>query len=487
MDYEALLLHCDLLIKAGKISAVGDALADLNSVQMPRKWRQAFAKICRRSGRIDQGLKLLYPLIRSEHVLDKPASNGEICEYAVLLSRNGSIQEALSLLSKVDDPTVPEAMLYRAFCHISSWEYSEATTHLEEFLKSSADDYSKLIGRVNLAAAYVANRDLLRADFLLSETLELARKNSATRLVGNCLELRGQVALLREDFSLARTELKNALEIFNQSGSYDQLLIFKWQAVMTSQEQKSTQPLKKFKEEALKRLHWESVREADLFQLKLEFDQKLFDHIFFGTPSESYRKRICDEVSGKPSGEYVFGAPGGPELSLGLGLIKVDHQLNPGKKIHQVIAVMLKDFYAPRNIGTLFAELYPDEFFNINSSPLRLRQLIRRTRRWLEENNLPAQVVEENGSYRFLLTGPLSIHIPLKRDAIANLPVKLKAMLQLFSEDLPFTADEACAKLKLSRSGFHRLAEWAIVSGELEKTGTGRSTQYQIKCLLKIS
>ncbi len=487
MDYEALLSHCDSLIKAGKISTVGDALADLNSVQIPRKWRQAFAKICRRSGRIEQGLKLLYPIIRSEHALDKPAENGEICEYAVLLSRNGSIQEALSLLSKVDDPKVPEAMLYRAFCYISSWDYAEATIHLEEFLNSSADNYSKLIGRVNLAAAYVATRNLVQAETLLTETIELAKTISASRLVGNCLELRGQVALLREDFPLARTELNSALEIFNQSGSYDQLLIFKWQAVMNSQEKRSTQPLKDFKEEALKRAHWESAREADLFQLKLEFDQKLFDHIFFGTPSESYRKRICDAVIGQPGSEYVLGVPGGPELNLGLGIIKGEHQLNPGKKIHQLISVMLKDFYAPRNLGTLFAELYPDEFFNINSSPLRLRQLIRRTRRWLEENNLPAQIVEENGSYRFSITGPLSIRIPSNRDTIANLPVKWKSLSEIFRSDLPFTADEACVKLNLSRSGFHRLAEWAIGSGELEKTGTGRSTQYRIKCLLKIS
>lgn len=130
-------------------------------------------------------------------------------------------------------------------------------------------------------------------------------------------------------------------------------------------------------------------------------------------------------------------------------------------------------------------ELYPDEYFDVNSSPLKLRQIIRRSRRWLEENNLAAQITEENSAYRFSIKGPLLIRIPSNRDAIANLPVKWKSLLQTFHSNLPFTADEACAKLDLSRASFHRLAEWAIYADELEKKGTGRSTKYRIKCPLK--
>jgi tetratricopeptide (TPR) repeat protein len=476
---DELVAECDLLIKAGKISSVISLISRLNLAQVPRSSCQSLAKICRRVGMVSQGLRLLQPIIRHQKEQIKIATAGEICEYSVLLSRNGSIQEALNLLTGVNARETPEASLYLAYCHISNWDYSKAIGLLQGFLNSDADSYSKLIARVNLISAHLAVSQLDEAFDLLAETIPMAEQSDASRLVGNCLELRGRVHLHRGDFSNSRMDLNQALEIFGTSQSYDRLFIHKWQAVISAFEESSVEPLIRFRQEALLGKQWESVREADLFTIKIQFDQKLLDHLTYGTPMASYRQRIHTEVGGNPSEAYLFGNAG-PCLDLTTGKINGIQDFNPGKKIHQVIAALIKDFYVPRNMGTLFSELYPNEYFDINSSPLRVRQLLRRTRQWLSENGLPASIEQKKGSYKFLIHGSFGIRIQLESPAILSSSVHWQQLKAVFSMGSPFTAKQACEKLNWPRSSFLLLAEWALATGELLKSGTGRSTVYHI-------
>jgi tetratricopeptide (TPR) repeat protein len=480
MNFEELLLNCDSLIKAGRIPAVADIIRDLNFAQVPRKSRQALAKICRRAGLIDQGLRLLYPMIRNERPLDEPATPAEICEYAVLLSRNGSVQEALNLLEPVDQSLAPESLLYKGFCHVSQWNYQKAAQNFEKFLASSADDYSKLIARVNLVAAYGFVGEFDAADRLLTEAIEMAQSIQATRLVGNCFELRGQIAFLRGDFSRSRAELNRSLEVLGQTGSYDQLLIYKWQSMMSAIEDKSVTPLLKFREEAVAQKHWESVRDTDYYQLKVNFDQKTFDHLLFGTPSESYRDRVLREVQHSASSSFLFGVSEGPQFDLQTGqLLGADESVS-GTKIHQLLAALLKDFYAPRNMGTLFAELYPNEYFDIDSSPLRVRQILRRTRRWLEAQKIPAVIEETNGSYKLVLTGNFGIQIAFERFAIDGNSAQWQKLLRFFPPGNSFSAEQACISLNVSRTGLHRLLTWAFENKLLSKSGVNKATVYQV-------
>lgn len=479
MNYDQLLVDCDTLLKAGKISSVNELIRHLNFSKVPRKYRQALGKICRRSGLIESGLRLLHPIIRSELALQVPASAAEICEYAVLLSRNGSIDEALKLLDSVDVKEAPEALLYQGFCHVSNWNYQQAASDFEKYLNSEIDTYSKLIAQVNLIASYVANGQLDRAASLLDETLLMAQEFQALRLIGNCLELRAQVSFFRGDFAQARQDLQRSLEVLSQSGSYDQLLIHKWQSTMTALETQDLEPLSKFSAEALEKRHWESVRDTDFYRLKIKFDQKMLDHLLFGTPSPFYCRRVEKELPQKPSEFYIYGSDQGRILDLQTGEIAGSDEIS-GTKIHQMISALLTDFYAPCNVGELFAEIYPDEYFDINSSPVRIRQVLRRVRRWLEANSIPASIEESKGSYKFVINGEFGIRIPFERSPVENTATLWQKALMVFQTDGAFSAEEACQKLQISRTSFHRLSTWAIENKYLIKTGRNRATVYRI-------
>jgi tetratricopeptide (TPR) repeat protein len=428
---------------------------------------------------VESGLRLLHPVIRSNHLLDNPAVPAEICEYAVLLSRNGSVPEALALLNSVDVMVAPEAMLYKGFCHVLNWNYQQAAVEFENFLKSQPDIYTKLIARVNLIAAFVANSQLEAAENLLAETLSMAQEQQALRLIGNCFELRAQIAFFRRDFSKARMDLERSLEVFAQSGSYDQLLIQKWQASMEALETGTLEPLSRFSEEATKRKHWESVRDTDFYRLKIRFDQRAFDHLIFGTPSRFYCQRVQKELSQNPSDFYLFGSETGLVFDLKTGQLSGSDEIS-GTKIHQTFSALLRDFYAPSNVGQLFAEIYPDDYFDVESSPDRIRQILRRARRWMEANAIPAEISENNGGYRLVLKGEFGIRIPSERVAVDIMSTQWQMLIAAFPSQDQFSAEEACRKLAMSRTSFHRLSVWAIENHLLVKTGINKKTVYLI-------
>ncbi len=478
-DYSALLKRCDELIRAGKFSSVTALLSGLTLAQVPRTHRQSLAKVCRRAGLISMGLRLLHPVIHSDKPLLDPATAGEICEYAVLLSRIGSISEALELLSKVSPVEAPEALLYQGFCHISMWEYKTANGYLEQYLAQPLEPYAKLVSSVNLASGYLMTKQFDAAETLLNSCIETATSLNSQRLVGNCLELRGRMQILRGDFAKARLDLDRASGIFGQAQSYDQLLIAKWHALMAATEHGSASPLLEFRKEAFQRQHWESVRDADLFSLKIEFDSARFDYLYYGTPLAAYRARIGEEVAHTPNPEFIFGESTGRCVDLATGELDGGEALQGGRMVHKVIGALIRDFYVPRNIGSLFSELYPGEYFDIASSPLRVRQLLSRTRKWASENQVPLTIEQNKGSYRLSLGEGFGIRMSMAAAPLEPSQAQWSKLKNVFPIGREFKIQEACERLGCSKSGFHRLSAWAIENGSLLRTGEGKATRYR--------
>jgi tetratricopeptide (TPR) repeat protein len=480
INFEELAAECDRLLKDGKISAVSGLVSQLNLTQVPRSQRQVLGKICRRAGLVSHGLRLLQPVIRNDKSAVEDANAGEISEYAVLLSRNGSIQESLQLLGEVDGTQSPEALLYTAYCHIMNWDYAVSLDYLQKFLASNSDSYSKLVARVNLVSAHLAVFQFDEAGELLRETMPLLEAAGSSRLLGNCLEQRARLYIHNNDFSCARADLDRALDIFGDSQIYDRLFIIKWQAVLAALEGHTVDPLLRFRSEAVAHKQWESVREADLFIIKVCFDQKLLDHLIYGTPMNSYRERIRREINSPASGSFVLGHDGARVLDLNSGRGRGGFDLNPGKKIHQTIASLVKDLYLPRNVGTLFSDLYPREFFDIDSSPVRVSQVIKRTRQWLKDNKIPATILQAEGTYRFSIHGQFGVTLSLDKPLLDSNDVQWRNLKNAFQTGVSFSAYEACDKLKWPRSNFLTVAEYALKAGLLNKRGTGKTTYYFI-------
>lgn len=479
--YNELVSACDELIKAGNTVDAAKLLENINVTKVPRDSRLLLAKQCRRVGVLAElGLRLLYPVIYNQSTLEKSATEAEKCEYAALLNWSDLSMEAMSILASINEPTIPEVTLYKAYCYTDTWNYELAVEYFEAYIRMNLDPYGKLLGRVNLAGSFARVDRLDEAEELLSQILPEAEKMNATRLIGNIYEIRGKVYFFRGQYKKAKKDLEMGLEYLNQGHAYDQFHVKMWLTIVDATENKSTEGLKSFRAEALRRRKWVSVQEADWYILKLEFNQKQFDHLYFGNPFPGYRQRIRREFPQEPSSQFVLGNPGGMELDLLSGKIFGSKILNPGRKIHQAIAALLADFYNPRSIGSLFITLYPGEVFNVNSSPMRVHQILRRTRRWFEVNNIPAVITQEDGFYRLEITGDFAIRIPLDMKPIDPYLTTLAELKGHFPPGNKFSAQEACLKLKISRSAFHRFVDSAMRSGALLRTGSGKLTVHEI-------
>lgn len=473
LKYDQLLQECDLLIKSGKINSVVSLITKLNLTQIPRSHKQSMAKLFRRAGLINHGIRLLHPIIRNTKELIVAPTPSEICEYSALISRIGSINESLELLKNVNPVTNPEALLYSGYCHVSDWNYKEARKCFEHYLKLNIDDYSRLIAKVNLSACYVGSGELGLAKVLIDETINLAHAAKSTRLQGNCLELRGQMNVLSFNFSAAKKDLKLAEEIFASAQSYDALLTGKWQSIIASFETKSVDPILAFRINAEKQKHWESVRDSDLFCMMISFSQRKFDELIFGTPSSAYKKRAYELVRHEASENLIWGDPASQCIDIA--------GIDVGKKIAQMVLILLKDLYAPRSVASLFSELYPDEFFDIDSSPYRIRQIIKRVRHWFSKNSYNAEIKYEHGGYRLLAKEGFSLLLQKDFGGTSIHPEKLLFLkLKNFFSAREFRIAEACELLQISESGLHRFTRLWLQKGLVSKSGRARATSYRI-------
>ena len=477
---EELLHLCEQDIRAGRAQEAARRLSRVNTAKIPRHLRLPLAQLCRRANLISLGAKVLTPVIQaSRESRHHDVSPQEFAEYASLLQRIGAVQEALSTLKAVDASKTPDAHLFTAFCHFQLWDYEKALPSLEAYVTSDLPAYWRFVGRVNLAAALVALGRYDRAMPLIGSDIEYAAKEGYSRLQGNLLELRAQALVMMKDVDSAKRDLESAMSVFGMENTPDQFFVKKWQAILNAAESGSIESLKTFRAEALSRDDWESVRDADLRMLKIDFEMERFEHLLFGTPFAAYRKRILAEVGRAPSGEsFVLGH--GPCFDVLTGEVDGKELLNMGKKSHQLLEILLRDFYRPLRIGSIFAELFPGEYFDIFSSPMRVHSVIKRLRAWFEEHGLPLEISEFGSNYRLVKTGEFSFRVPLERRAIEGHHAHFEKLRLSYDNGRSISTSEARELLGMTPTSFKRFASWALESGLIAREGNGRATTYKI-------
>jgi tetratricopeptide (TPR) repeat protein len=486
--FETLVKNCEADLRGGQAQNVGRRLAKINTAKIPREFRLPLANICRRAGLYSIGMAILSKLVNEERNFKtaEQASPAEFAEYAVLLLRSGAAGEALERLEKIDGNVVPEAILFRAFAHFSLWQFEEAIPRLEDYLRSSVTGYQRLVGRVNLAYAFVACGKLDLAFPLLEENIREAAQGMHSRLESNCLALRAQANLQTESYHAARADLDAAYDLLGSAPTVDRFFIVRWRLTLEALESKTLAPIEELRKLAREHRDWDALRSADLYALKIEFQEGRFKHLLFGTPFPSYRRHIVRELGRFPNQPtYVLGLKAAPRMNLLNGKINSDTGLKPGRKCHQLIDVLLRDFYRPLRIGGLFAELFPGEHYNVASSPNRVHQLLRRTRRWIEAGKIPIEINEASGFYSLKITGDFSFAIPYEREQVDCMSVQFKKLKAAFGDNTEFTVTEARECIGVSKRTMQRLITWALENDRCERVGEATyAAKYRVKSVI---
>lgn len=477
-----LIQLCEDDLRAGRPQDCARRLHEVVLSDVPRAMRLPLARLCRRTGLIALGFRLLAPVINEtvELANGKPSIE-EKAEYALLLQRSGGVREALQMLLRPEMEIFPETRLYRAFCYFNLWDFASAVPELEHYLTFPHESYPQLIGATNLASAYLNVGRLQEAEALASENVATAEKKNFARLLSNNRELIAASRFERGDFNGAQAELQRGLELLANAQTTDELYLHKWLAAIEAVRTQSAEPLRAFRKQALARGHFESVRESDLLGLRVEFDAKIFAHLYFGTPYEPYRERMCRLLNqSHPHSDYLLGPDSGLKIDLitgqGIGVSEIPQ----GSQTHQLIEILFRDLYRPVSLGALFSQLFPGERFSYESSPDRVHQVLRRTRQWIRESSIGLKVEENNGLYSIHREPSLSVLIPRDHKLMGWEQVQWLKLQKSLKPNEIFNSTQAREILDISVSNFKRLSAWGVAQGVLTRRGNGSGTSYKI-------
>lgn len=489
-SYSQLADEIDALIRAGSANAARRKLGGLARRKVPRPDALPLASLARRANLPGLALRLLNPIVRPSAKHVARASEAEAAEYAASLVRVGAVAEALEILKSIDGARHPEALLFESFALMTQWDYAATIPLLTRYLASPGlDAYAKLVGKVNLAAALVQERRHAPARACLEELRLETREPGLSLLHANSLELSAQQAVGERRWREAEHYLRDADQALRDSGSLDELFVRKWMAILAllrDGDAAAKSLIARVRDEALARRHWETVRECDFHSAIVAHDDRLAVHLYFGTPFESYRRRIVAERGGKldlpDRYPWALGdaTPGMKRVDLDhlLGeAIPGDEPLKVGQAMHRLLATLASDFYRPRRIATLHAELYPREYFNPLSSPNRVHRVVHRLKRWLRRGRSPLVVVEENGMYRLHGMRPCRLVVPRGRTNARS--EHLLSRLAERATARPFSVGEAKAWLGVSERSAQRLLLGAVRDGALVREGAAAATRYR--------
>lgn len=415
------IAEIDGLIRGGKMRDARQRLAKIEPEKTPRAAILPLAILARRSNLPHLALKLLHPVVRRP--VEPEATIAEKGEYAASLSFIGAGPEAYQLLEELDPSGCPEILLYRSFALFSVWNYKASIAYLEKYTSvPDLDPYKRLVGKLNLAAAMVNERLLPPADALLNELANATEKENLRLLRGNIFELQAQVAMLRGFYATAEKHLFGAEEHLKDTGGLYSLFARKWRAVVKLKSDESEQGraeglkmLKLIRLEAVKRCHWETVRDCDRHEAFARKDKELFFQVFFGTPYEGYRRRLLKEFPGElkvPSHYFLkFKQHFEPKTFVDVTTGEINRKIS-GDPVPKIVAslgddpellrtfqCLAKDFYAPIRLPSLFSSVFTGEYYVPGKSSAKAYRMVQKLRTWFESKKLPFQINESQSFY----------------------------------------------------------------------------------------
>jgi tetratricopeptide (TPR) repeat protein len=474
-----------------------------------RPARVEAGSLCRRLGLFSWSVRLLNPWVRpkarAQATLALPE---EIAEYAASLSFLGADREALTLLREVDMNKTPQALLFAAFAHFSRWEYQQAIPYLEKYVRHpSLTDYARTIGQVNLAATLIFCERWEEVRALLDLLIENTRSKNYSLLLGTSLMISAQHWIGVEDFERAGKDLAQASALSESIDGMDLLLIEKWRAILKLAGNKMTKSgpggheemcaiasLKNIQAKAMELREWETVRDCDFHLARYTRDLKLGRHLYFGTPFDAYQARLIDKMAMKkpdPSErfEWQIGSRGNVFLidAVSGESSARNTSLKFGQVPQRLFALLVSDYYRPHRIATLHADLFPDRHYHPLHSPVVLRQVILRLRKWLSENKIPLQIEENQSTYRLKAIRRCEIRVPPLDTGTSSTedPLRKKkafTWINALSDELSnpgyITRSRAAGCWNVSeRTAFNRLQE-LVAENLLVREGQGHATRY---------
>ena len=473
-EFLKLRQHLDEQVRKGRITEVRSRLRKL-SVSQPVERRLPIAQLCRRVGLNEKALKVLSWKVIKPIPENLPLNH--LPEYALNLQRIGSVREAIRVLSRPGLNRIKGVQMSLAYCYMSLWDYEAALQAIERHIALDLDSYQRAIAQVNQVACLITLQNWELAEGILKTLSPALKSNGWHRLLANAHELKTQALIGLGKPDKAAMEIELGLHLLRAQGTHDSFFLQKWQAVIDASRTGEVGPINKLKLKAKNKGLWETVRDLDYQSLRFNFDSTRRDYLYFGSRSPMFKRRIAEQF-GLPEGDFYWNPHATTNVyNLAKGILNTKQVFKPGQKVHQTLTSLTADFYRPLSVGGLFSDLYPEQYFDIFSSPDRVHQVLKRTRQALSQHNLGIILSEVDGKYMAKATHSQSVVFDEPYKPVSQFEARVIELKEHFlGED--FSAKQAAHQLNLSHSNTNRLLKKAVESDLLVKKSQGPKTKY---------
>ncbi len=490
--FDDLLQRLEIWTREGQSQAALRALLALRLREIPRDYRFELARIARRLNHPVLALKIINPSVRADLPNDRPPNEKERIVHAATLTSLGCLSEAEQILNAVNPDVEPDALINLAFIKFRKWEYGEARPLLKRYLQSKAiDEYSRIVGLVNLAAALIADSKESDAIPLLETITEVTKSKSYWLLFGNALELQAQTQISKGEYDLALQTLAQAAEILRPINEMYYFFVVKWQRIvecrMNPLSPEKLAALSALRHPAVTNGYWEGLRDIGLHVAIAKRSEREVHEVLWGTPYKQFHRR-AEKFWGA---RILLGTKGDfpvESTAQGFGLKPLlfdphdfvdpkmrDLEMQP--TLAKGLAILSTDRYRPVRLGALFYELYPNEHFDPFSSPLRVNNVIFRLRRLLKDARVPLGIkVKDNDIQLFAVASNVRLTCRRRRTN------RNDGFLELARHHFigrGFTLTEFCSVSGMSRSFCLRILRNGIQRKIIESVGMGRACRYK--------
>lgn len=480
------LNQCHNFIKEGQTDQAALILKTVNSAKIPRDLALESAKLCRRAGLFTKGLQILKPIVAADKydLQNLQATPQEIGEYSILLFKAGCVNEALLRLSEIKSSQVEEAALYKGYAHIMQWDYNSAIAELNTYIGAVPDSFSKLVAKVNLAAALVNVSQIEDAKHQIQQNISESITYNNKRLLANSYELLAQVEANQNNYSEAREFLEKAWKILENDVSSDQLFVIKWKAILDGLQHSDVSRLQVARQEALFRGHWETFRDLDYYQLQIQFNPELFSKLYCGTPFKAYKQKLRNKFKIQDQlPEHCILGDSGPILDVSNSLILDGGKLSlPSPQVQLAFQNIWSDLYRVQSVGSLYEKTYKGQYYNPDSSPNRVHRIMGRVREWILQNHLPIEIEFLQSGFKAHLKGSIRLLISSSEDTLTDssntMLVKWSRIETQFKNNHSLSSYQVADFLNESQANSSRLLTWAVTNNILVKKGRGKATRY---------
>lgn len=489
------------LIQSGQYNQARAIIKCIAFEKLNREDKVRLSDFARRLNSPKLILRLLGPIIRPlvKNSPHSPPTELELGLYATALSRIGAFQEATSMMGQLETFKVAQVMFFAAQIQMLQWNYKDAVILLNQYTKR--DDiglYERLVGLVNYAACnlWLQQWQICRDSFL---QIELILKNLASAkyamLEANSLQLKAEMCILNNEFHNGRAFLKQSQQLIINSNSHYLFHNKAWLGISHFLEDphnsKNQENLKNLEYEAQLNKEWETYREIQFFEALATKNDQYFLQIYYGSPHKGFREIIQKiyQPTNLQRPEPLIWQLG--DKNIFNKVVEIDLYNNESfqhqKMLFKLYKSLTEDFYRPVPLGTVFHQIFPDEYFNPYSSPLRVYRLVARLRKLFKSNSIPISIMRSGDTFRLYSTAAVNLQIRhdskfIKINSVLfeNFKLKLRQI-----EKSEFSAKDLSTFINSSCRTANRVISRWLKQGLIIKISFGRVTRFSIDLIKK--